>query len=466
MYPALEKDLQQLQHILHTATSTGFKYLDHISDIPTSVAPYPRPAATLPEDGHGAEKTLHFFREHYEHTMVASTGPRFWGFVTGGSTPAALAGDMLASMYDQNTQFNSGHGDVSGAVETETIKLLIQLLELPDQYLGGFVTGATMSNFTCLAVGRQWLGKKNGIDVAREGLPLRMPVISASPHSSAIKSLAMLGMGSSNIFLADVMEGNREAINISSLEKKIEALNDAPFILITSAGTVNTVDYDDMEAIASLRKKHSFWWHVDGAFGALAALSPQHKHLLRGWEEADSITVDCHKWLNVPYDNAFFLIRREHASLEMETFQNTNAPYLGDPLLNFSYLNFLPENSRRFRALPVWFSLKAYGKKGYQSIVEKSISHAQYLTALLEDAPAFELLAPTRLNNVCFTLRNANQETVKAFLSRLNDTGKVFMTPTVYKGRPGIRASFVNWRTEKSDIDLAFQTMTKLAPPA
>ncbi|MNL19721.1 L-2,4-diaminobutyrate decarboxylase [compost metagenome] len=182
--------------------------------------------------------------------------------------------------------------------------------------------------------------------------------------------------------------------------------------------------------------------------------------MLSGWEQADSITVDCHKWLNVPYENAFFLVKKEHQQLQVQSFQNSNAPYLGNPLENFSYLNLLPENSRRLKALPVWFSLKAYGAKGYQEIVEHCIDMAKMLGDFVEENENFELLAPVRLNTVCFTLSgHTQQEKLDAYLHTLNKNGKVFMTPTVYNNKKAIRAAFVNWRTSEADIRIAITEM-------
>jgi glutamate/tyrosine decarboxylase-like PLP-dependent enzyme len=334
---------------------------------------------------------------------------------------------------------------------------------LPKDFLGGFVTGATLSNFTCLAVARQWLGNQLGKDFAKEGVSGQLHVLTATPHSSAVKSLAMLGLGSSNFTKIQVLTGNREAIDVADLEEKILAQQGQPFILITSGGTVNTVDFDDFEAIAALKAKYNFWWHIDAAFGAFAVLSPTHRHLLHGWELADSITIDCHKWLNVPYENAVFFVKEKHNRLQVETFQNSNAPYLGNPLENFSYLNFLPENSRRLRALPVWFALQAYGKTGLASVVETCIQAAQTFGEFIESHPGFELLAPVRLNTVCFTLSGAeNQDQVQSFLSQLNDTGLVFMTPTVYNGKKGIRAAFVNWLTKEVDVRLVTDKMVAL----
>jgi len=270
----------------------------------------------------------------------------------------------------------------------------------------------------------------------------------------------MLGIGSNNVEKIKILEGNREAIDITDLKKRIDDLKGGPFILCASAGTVNTVDFDDFEKIAALKRNYNFWLHIDGAFGAFAACSPQYKHLLKGWEVADSIAIDCHKWLNVPYESAFFLVKERHKIVQTEVFQNTNAPYLGDPSDNFSYLNFLPENSRRLRALPAWFSLNAYGKQGYRDIVENSINMAMLLGKYIENSRDFELLAPVRLNNVCFTLKGEDKQPgVPEFLKALNDTAKVFMTPTIYNGKKGIRASLVNWRTTERDIDIVFQEM-------
>ena len=320
-----------------------------------------------------------------------------------------------------------------------------------------------MSNFTSLAVARQWFGKQFGKDFAKNGISETINILTATPHSSSIKSLSMLGIGSQNYTVVKTIEGNREALDIADLEEKIKVLNGKPFILISSAGTVNTADFDDFEAISELKEKYNFWWHIDGAFGGFAAVSEKYKHYVKGWEGADSITIDCHKWLNVPYESAFYLIKKDHLNLQIETFQNSNAPYLGNPLENFNYLNVVPENSRRLRALPVWFSLVAYGKEGFQDLIEKSTLLALHFGNALVDDGRFELLAPIRLSNVCFTLKgNENQDKVNDFLVRLNDTGKVFMTPTFYQNKKGIRASFVNWRTTEEDIKIVIEVMLEM----
>jgi len=463
MNSVLLHDLNDINNILEETKKRSIDFLDNIENIPTSNKESIDVNKQLNELGLGSLGALEEFNQRLAPLMVASSGPRYWGFVTGGSTPASIVGDWLASVYDQNTQSTKGHGGTSALIEFETINLLFQLLELPKSFLGGFVTGATMSNFTCLGVARQWFGKEFGKDFAKNGITEAITIFTATPHSSSIKSLSMLGIGSQNYTIIKTIEGNREAIDLNDLERNIKVLNGKPFILISSAGTVNTADFDDFRAIVKLKEKYNFWWHIDAAFGGFAAVSDKTKHLVEGWEGADSITIDCHKWLNVPYESAFYLIKEKYTALQIETFQNSNAPYLGNPLENFNYLNVLPENSRRLKALPVWFSLRAYGKNGFQDIVENSIAMALKFGDFVNENENLELLAPTRLNNVCFTLRgDHNQEKVSLFLENLNDTRKVFMTPTLYQNRKGIRASFVNWRTTEDDIRIVINEMNAI----
>ncbi|GAO42290.1 pyridoxal phosphate-dependent decarboxylase family protein [Flavihumibacter petaseus] len=460
MNEQLKADLADLDNLLSAVQRQGTETIQSLEIRPTTAPESNTQTEALNETGIGAAAALQLFNERFEKLMVASAGPRYLGFVTGGATPAAVMGDWLTAIYDQNTQAINGNGDVSARIELETINLLLELFNLPKSFFGGFVTGATMSNFTCLAVARQWVGRQKNIDIARDGLSGPLPVLSATPHSSAIKSLAMLGLGSNNLVKVQTLPGAREAMDINDLAQKLEALKGEPGIVISSGGTVNTVDFDDNKAIAQLKTRFPFWWHIDAAFGAFAACSPTYQHLLEGWEAADSITVDNHKWLNVPYDSAVFLVKEEHRLLQVEGFQNSNAPYLGDPLANFSYMNFVPENSRRQRALPAWFTLKAYGKEGYRSIVESSIQMAKLLGEKIETSTQFQLLAPVRLNTVCFTLKNATTpEAVHQFLNRLTSGGKVFMTPTVYQGRSGMRAAFVNWQTTAADVELIWEEM-------
>ncbi len=462
MNERLKKDLNEMASILDEVKNQGISYLEHLHSRPTSNTNEIISETSLPVDGWGAKNTLKFFNETFEKIMVSSSGPKYWGFVTGGTTPASIAGDWLATVYDQNAFKLSGQGDISAQIEIETILLLLDLFNLPKNLSGGLVSGATMSNLTCLATARQWIGKQQRRDYAKEGINGAIHVLAALPHSSVLKAMSLLGLGSVNITSIKTSHGNQESIDLVDLEKKILQLSGMPFILISSAGTVNTADFDDFDGINQLKKKFNFWWHIDAAFGGFASCSKSHRHLLNGWQYADSFTIDCHKWLNVPYENAIFLIKESHKILQIETFQNSNAPYLENKSGKVDYLNLLPENSRRLKALSVWFSLLAYGKSGIQEMVDNSIKHAQSFGKRIEKCPNFELLAPVRLNIVCFTLNDYSEVNVRTFLSALNETGKVFMSPTFYQEKRGIRAAFVNWRTTSEDVSYVIELMKKI----
>jgi glutamate/tyrosine decarboxylase-like PLP-dependent enzyme len=412
----------------------------------------------LPERGKGAKGTLDYFLKNYEHQLASSTGPNYFGFVTGGSTPASVAGDWLVSAYDQNA---AGSNDtIAPQLERQTIHFFKQLFNLDNDYFGSFVTGATMSNFLGLALGRQWVGEQHGIDFSNEGLgKIPVKVISATPHSSTIKSLSMLGLGRNAYVKIDTLP-DREAIDLKALENYLQELK-SPAIVVANAGTVNTVDFDDLEALGQLKKKYNFWMHVDAAFGGFAAISPAYAHLMRGINHADSITIDAHKWLNVPYDAAMQFTR--HKKLQLKVFQNS-AAYLGDPEKSPDFFHYTPENSRRFRALPSWFTLMAYGKNGHAEIVERNCVCAAKFGDMIKRSGAFSLLAPVRMNVVCFTINDDSitSEKIQAFLKAVRDDGRVFFTPTLYKGTPAIRAAVSNWQTEPKHMEVAFEVLTRI----
>jgi glutamate/tyrosine decarboxylase-like PLP-dependent enzyme len=464
MHHSLQADLDNHENLLSLTKEKALAYLNNLNNTPVSINNIQSTMpANLPNDGIGLENTLRSFFNQHEHKIVAASGPRYWGYVVGGTTPASIAGDWLGTVFDQNPQGIKGAGDISASIELETINWLKELFSLPATFKGGFVTGATMSNFTCLAVARQWAGKQKGIDIAREGIKTDIRILTATPHSSSVKSLAMLGLGSSNIINVKKIEGNREAMDVADLEVKLQENKEFPVIVISSGGTVNTVDFDDMNTIAALQQRYPFFWHIDAAFGAFAVCSEMYSYLLNGWQFADSITIDCHKWLNVPYDSAIYLIHEKHAALQLQTFQNSNAPYLGDPATDFNFLNFGPENSRRLRALPAWFALNAYGKNGFTWIVENNIALANQFAQLLEQKTIFRLTAPVRLNVVCFSIdtENGKSDKLNKVLEKLKISGKVFITPTLYKGIACLRAAFVNWRTTEEDILIAIDELIK-----
>lgn len=456
MDQTLQHDCDQLANILQDIKNFSATFLSGIDKRAPKVPQQMQSYLHLPVNGAGADAALQQFRQRYETRLAANSGARYWGFVTGGTTPAAITGDWLASALDMNAADGNG---LPAQIEQETIIMLRELLQLPEAFAGYFVTGATMANFSGLAIARQWLGMQQGVDVAQEGMwaLANAKVVACEPHSSSVKSLAMLGFGRNALELIPSLP-NREAIDISALKAWL-SLNNKPVIVIASAGTVNTVDFDDLQALAELKEQYGFWLHVDAAFGGFATCDPYSRHLLKGWEAADSITIDAHKWLNVPYDAGMIFCR--HPTLQLEVFKNAGAAYLGDPAKNFRYSNYTPENSRRLRALPAWFSLTAYGAAGYSTIVGNNIRQAKQLGALIDDSEAFVLLARVYLNGVCFTLADPSKTDI--FMQALADSGQGYMTGTVYQGVPAIRASFVNWRTTEADVITVWETMQKLA---
>ena len=459
MNPILISDQDKISTILGKTLSVAQQYFKKQDDLPPGKFIPDILMEDLPQKGIGAEATLDQFEKNFADKITNSAGSRYFGFVTGGSTPAAVAGDWLVSTYDQNA---CGSNDsIAPQLERQTLHFLKQLLGIDPEYFGSFVTGATMSNFTGLALGRQWIGEQYGLDFSQDGLQAEAPVkvLSGTPHSSVIKSLSMLGVGRNHVIKIPALP-DREAINVELLEDQLKKIGH-PVIVVANAGTVNTVDFDDLEAIGQLKKVYKFWLHIDAAFGGFAALSQKHKHLMKGINHADSITVDAHKWLNVPYDAAMQFTR--HQDLQLKVFQNS-AAYLGDPSQSPDYFHYTPENSRRWRALPSWFTLMAYGIDGHREIVERNCAIAQKLGDYIQSSSNFKLLAPVRMNVVCFTLNKLelSSEMIKAFLQKVRDDGRVFFTPTIYQGTPAIRAAVSNWLTSEKDIDIAIEVLEQL----
>ena len=458
MHNQLKNDSKERTKILQQAAAMAERFLEKRDSIAPGMYVPDIPQDMLPDDGEGAVMTLNFFEKRYSHLITNSAGPRYFGFVTGGSTPASLAGDWLVSAFDQNA---CGSNDsIAPQLEHQTIDYFKQLFGLEAAYTGSFVTGATMSNFVGLSLARQWAGEQYGIDASNEGIgKFPLVVVSGTPHSSIFKSLSMLGVGRNALTKVPTI-AEREAVDIGLLEEFLSNQT-GPVIVVANAGTVNTGDFDDLTAIGILKDRYKFWLHVDAAFGGFAACSDKFRHLVQGINYADSITIDAHKWLNVPYESAMqFTTRRD---LQLKVFQNS-AAYLGDPSSSPDFFHYTPENSRRWRALPSWFTLRAYGRNGYREIVERNCLSAQAFGNMLRESKDFVLLSPVRLNIVCFSIRSANVsfEQIQLFLGAVRDHGEVFFTPTIYKGRPAIRAAVSNWQTQMKDMEIAFRAISEV----
>jgi glutamate/tyrosine decarboxylase-like PLP-dependent enzyme len=414
---------------------------------------------SLPALGTGGREAIAELVDRGLPAATRSAGPRFFHFVTGGGTPAALAADWLTSAIDQNS-FSWMSSPLGSRVERIAVGWLKELFELPREWGAVLTTGATMANFTGLTAGRRWWAGEHGVDIDERGwagLPA-VPVFSSGYiHSSAVKALAMLGAGRASVrrFSADPTG----RLDLEGLEAALRELRGMPAIVIATAGEVNAGDFDPLAEIAELAHRHNAWLHVDGAFGLFARVSTESRALAEGVESADSVIADGHKWLNVPYDCGFAFVR--DPALMHGTFALTGAAYLPEGTDERpSFGDRGPEASRRARALSVWASLKAYGREGYHAMVDRHISLARRVGEQVEAAPDLELLAPVRLNVVCFRYRprGLTEEALDSLNRRLGAEiladGRVYFGTTVYGGRVAFRPAICNWRTTQDDVDL------------
>lgn len=447
----------QLTQLLTRAQQLGVGFLQSLEERPVAVTRLPPLAAeALPESGGGSAAALAKFAEQIMPHLSASAGPRYWGFVTGGATPAALVGDWLAAATDQN--LSSAGDSIAPSVEVQVLGWLRELFHLPSSFDGSLTSGATSANLLGLLCGRQHAGQRQGVDVAASGLgAVRIEVFAACPHASSLKSLAMAGLGRDNVVaVARLSDG--ECMDVADLAQRLAASDSPGKIVLASAGTVTGTDFDDLEATAELCRQHGAWLHVDAAFGLFARLLDDRRLWTRGIERADSITSDSHKWLNVPYDSGIFLTR--HIDL-LEQVLTVASPYLpgGGDLPHFMQRGV--ENSRRFRALPLWFSLRAYGRRGFAQLVAENCRQAAALAQWLDASPHYRLLVPAKLNVVVFC--PAYCVDLDAWLARLNDSGEVFMTPGRWAGEDTVRAAFSNWRTGAGDVTRVTALLTEMA---
>lgn len=424
----------------------------------------------LPQEQMDSSAVVAEWLRRAEPGIVASPGPRFFGYVVGGVTPAALAGDWITSAIDQNGGLWAGS---PAAAQTELVVLrwLRELFGIPTSWAGVMTTGATMANLVGLGAARQWASERMGFDAATDGLgghPAIRVAASEAIHASAVKSLGTLGLGRTSLTTVPAPDGR---VDLDSLHAALGTI-DGPAIVIANAGEVNTGQFDDLEGIADLCADHpgGAWLHVDGAFGLFAAVTPRLRHLLRGIERADSVASDAHKWLNVPYDCGFAFVRDEAA---LRATFTSRGPYIA-ATNGWDADDYSPEMSRRFRALSAWCAIKADGRAGYQAMIERCLDHARAFAGWVETTPGFELLNADRmrespLNVVCFrAIRDELSEDEIDTLNRrltgaVQKDGRVFVTGTVWQGRTALRAAFDNWATSADDVSLLETTLEELA---
>ena len=337
---------------------------------------------------------------------------------------------------------------------------LCELFELPTTYKGIFTTGATAANLLAAFTARQYAGNQQGIDVAKNGLKdLDVSIFSATPHASMIKSLGMAGLGQDS-WQKIACKSDSEAMDVKCLAKALLNSQSTSNIVIASAATVTGTDYDDLVEITKLCKRHNAWLHVDAAFGIFERVLAGEKGKTQGIELADSITLDCHKWLNVPYDCGVFLT--QHQGLLKDSC-HVDAPYLASDNQDIAFLSLGIENSRRFRAFPVWATLMFYGKEGIKNQIERNIDQAKRLAEWIDKSPDYILVKPCELNVVLFKPNlDSLSLTSQECMDKLNNSGQVFLTPGSWQGESIIRAALSNWTTTDEDIKLVIKTLGEI----
>lgn len=421
----------------------------------------------LPEHGVGASAALAELASDRFRGAAHTTGPRCFHFVMGGATPAAVGADWLAVALDQ-----LAYAWVSSplAVRLEQVVLgwLRELFELPGDFSGVITTGATMANFANLSAARQWYGEKLGVDVADHGLYGLAPIpvfAGGYLHPAAMKALSMLGMGRASVRCC--VRDSVGRLDVDALSRGLRELGGRPAIVCLTAGEPTAGDFDPIAPVADLVERHGAWLHVDGAFGLFARVSPRTRALCDGIERANSLTVDGHKWLNLPYDCGFALNR---APEQMARTFSYSASYLARPDESRPVPGaFGPEASRRARSFAAWATLRAYGRSGVRGVVEDNLDRAQQLATLIDAAPDLERLAEVPINVVCFRARPAglSETELDALNERLDrallEDGRFLVGSARYDGHVVLRPAISSWRTRPADIELFVQVVRELA---
>ncbi len=431
------------------------------------VARFHRPLPASPQDPAAIYRE---FRESIVPYGMGNTHPRFWAWYMGAGTAFGALGDYLAAMLNPNM---GGGNHVANHVEAQVVDWCKEIVGLPREASGLLVSGGSMANFVGLAVARN---ATSGVDLRTEGvraLPA-LPVFYASTevHSCIQKAIELLGLGSRALRKVPVDAAYR--IDIGALQAMIDADRAeglAPCCVVGSAGTINTGSVDDLGGLADLCARERLWFHVDGAIGAVLAMSPLHRGLVAGIERADSVALDLHKWLQVPFEAGCALIRdrqlhRGTFALTPEYLEHTERGLASGPLWFSEYGLQL---SHGFRALKVWMSFKEHGRDRYAQLIDRKIEQARTLAALVERTPGFELVAPVVINIVCFRYNPGGLDAEKLnalneeLLIRVHEGGIAAPSYTTLGGRYCLRAAIANHRTEDRDLEVFVEEARRIA---
>jgi aromatic-L-amino-acid/L-tryptophan decarboxylase len=467
------EDWDELRSLGHRMVDDLLTYLQTIRErpvwrpIPADVRSFFK--GPVPRKPEGAEQAYADFREQVLPHPMGNIHPRFWGWVMGTGTPMGALAEMLAAGMNPNM----GGGDhVANLVEAQVLDWCKEMLGFPPGASGLLVSGGSMANLVGLTVARN---ARAGFDVRRQGVrgasgPLTV-YASVETHSSVQKGVELLGLGSEAFRLVPV--NAQFEIEVGALERMLRedrAAGCRPICVVGNAGTVGTGAIDDLRALAEVCARERVWFHVDGAFGSLAALVPEYRSRLAGMERADSIAFDLHKWMYVPFEAGCTLVRDAEAhrrafSLRPDYLTHAERGLAAGELWFSEYGIQL---TRGFRALKVWMSLKEHGLDRYARLVRQNIGQARYLAQLVREAPDLELLAPVPLNIVCFryvapgrdeaALDALNQE----LLIRLHEQGIAVPSNLTLGGRFALRVAITNHRSRREDFDLLIREARRI----
>ena len=445
-----------MQSLLQDAAGRASAYLENIGT--RKVAPDPAAVTALdafdgalPETPDDPHKVIDLLDRYGSPATMAMAGPRFFGFVIGGSLPVALAADWLAAAWDQNT----GYYNITPAtarLEQTALRWLLELFDLPGTAGGAFVTGANVANFVGLAAGRHAVLERAGWNVEADGLfgaPPITVIVGNEAHPTLIKALGMLGLGRNRVIRVPVDSQGR--LRVDALPKI-----SGPTIICTQVGNVNTGACDDVAAVRE-RVGAEAWIHVDGAFGLWARVAPKLAHLVAGLERADSWATDAHKWLNVPYDSGLAFTRDADA---LRAAMAITAEYLPttSPWRNPS--DYTPELSRRARGVPIWAALRCLGRSGIADLIERTCRHARRFAEGLA-AAGFEILNEIALNQVMVAFGDA--ERTQRVIAALQEEGTCWCGITVWQGRTAMRISVSSWATTEADVERSVDAIARVA---
>jgi glutamate/tyrosine decarboxylase-like PLP-dependent enzyme len=406
----------------------------------------------LPESSTSAEDVIRMLDEIGSPATMAMAGPRFFGFVTGGSLPASLAANWLAGAWDQNSALYQVT-PATGLLEKVALGWLVDLFGLPAGSGGAFVTGATVANFTGLAAARHAVLKNANWNVEADGLfgaPPIAVIVGEEAHPTLFKSLGMLGLGRNRVIRVPVdSQGRMRTDAFPQIA--------GPTIVCTQAGNVNTGAFDPIGEICDIVHGNGAWVHVDGAFGLWASTTPSHSNLIKGVEKADSWATDAHKWLNVPYDSGITLVRNPHT---LQAAMAITAEYLPTASADRNPSDFTPELSRRARGIEVWAALRQLGRQGVAAMIERCCRHARRFAEVIGDA-GYEILNDVVLNQVLVSF--GELEMTQKVIEGIQKDGICWCGSTVWQDHTAMRISVSSWATTDEDVEMSLESMLRIA---